>query len=379
MPLRSRDRAGWLDRFRDLSGPRRWAVIASAVWIVVVCSYAIGFFARSAGALDRGTVFVDGLFFLVALVLPLLLVWLAAWLAEELARQREVIAALAEVTPPLMAELAATRAALQAGTGPSRADLQEAVRAGIAGVSRGPDVESHLLRIAAALTRSDKALREIAERVTAPPAPAAPAPEAAPPPRPAPAPEPRPEPQPEPPARATPPEPPAQPSLPLLTGNEPDTKPGWDVLIRALDFPRDAKDHDGFRALKIAIRHPSLAQMLQAAEDVLSLLAQEGIYADELAVEPGTAGDWRRFMAGARGPEVAAVGGIRDPEVLATARRMMKSDPIFRDTALFFHRRFDAVLGEFATDAEDDQILAIADTRSGRAFMLLARLSGAFD
>ena len=77
--------------------------------------------------------------------------------------------------------------------------------------------------------------------------------------------------------------------------------------------------------------------------------------------------------------EVAAVGGIRDPEVLATARRMMKSDPIFRDTALFFHRRFDAVLGEFATDAEDDQILAIADTRSGRAFMLLARLSGAFE
>ncbi|MCC0066835.1 MAG: hypothetical protein H6896_07445 [Rhodovulum sp.] len=162
----------------------------------MVCSYAIGFFARSAGALDRGTVFVDGLFFLVALVLPLLLVWLAAWLAEELARQREVIAALAEVTPPLMAELAATRAALQAGTGPSRADLQEAVRAGIAGVSRGPDVESHLLRIAAALTRSDKALREIAERVTAP-RPTAPAPRPAPPPARL-APEPRPEPQPEP-------------------------------------------------------------------------------------------------------------------------------------------------------------------------------------
>ena len=31
----------------------------------------------------------------------------------------------------------------------------------------------------------------------------------------------------------------------------------------------------------------------------------------------------------------------------------MKSDTIFRDTALFFQRRFDGVLAEFAADADD--------------------------
>jgi hypothetical protein len=56
----------------------------------------------------------------------------------------------------------------------------------------------------------------------------------------------------------------------------------------------------------------------------------------------------------------------------------MKSDPIFRDTALFFHRRFDAVLAEFASEASDERLLELADTRSGRAFMLLARVNGAF-
>jgi hypothetical protein len=338
----------------------------------VVCSYAIGFFGGTAGAQTRGTVFIDGLFFLVALALPIILVWLAAYLAEELGRQREVIAALAEVTPPLIEALDATRAALQTGGQPTSAELQEAIRAGIAGASRGPDVESHLLRIAAAQTRMEKTFRDIAGRSFAAPAPAPPVPDIAA------ALDPEPEPERRRPTPPPPSEAPAQPSLPLLSGSEPAPRPAWDVLIRALDFPRDEKDHDGFRALKIALRHRSLAQMLQAAEDVLSLLSQEGVYMDDMTVEHGTAGDWRRFMAGARGPGVAAVGGIRDPEVIATTQRMMKSDPIFRDTALFFHRRFDAVLTEFAAEAEDARILEIADTRSGRAFMLLARLSGAF-
>jgi hypothetical protein len=156
-------------------------------------------------------------------------------------------------------------------------------------------------------------------------------------------------------------------------------RPGWPDLIRALDFPRDAEDRDGFRALKAALRHPTLAQMLQAAEDVLTLLSQEGVYMDDLAVEPGDPAQWRRFMAGVRGAEVASVGGVHDANALETARRLAKSDPIFRDTTLFFQRRFDAVLAEFARDASDADLLALADTRSGRAFQIMARLGGSFD
>jgi hypothetical protein len=160
---------------------------------------------------------------------------------------------------------------------------------------------------------------------------------------------------------------------------EAPARPGWADLVRALDFPRDSEDREGFRALRAALRHHGLAQMLQAAEDVLNLLSQEGVFVDELPMEPVDVAAWRRFMAGVRGPEVAGLGGIRDPQALEVARRLMKSDSIFRDTALFFQRRFDGVLSEFCADAGDAELEEVAGTRSGRAFMVLARLSGSLD
>ena len=84
-------------------------------------------------------------------------------------------------------------------------------------------------------------------------------------------------------------------------------------------------------------------------------------------------------MAGRRGPEVTGVGGISDARALEAARGLMRSDSIFRDSALFFQRRFDSVLSDFARDADDDQLAELAGTRSGRAFMLMARLSGSLD
>ena len=167
-------------------------------------------------------------------------------------------------------------------------------------------------------------------------------------------------------------------SLPLLPEAEDVVRPDWQTLVRGLDFPRDAGDAEGFRALEAALRHHGLAQMLQAAEDVLNLLSQEGVFVDDLSPEPPDPEAWRRFMAGRRGADVARVGAIHDPGALETARALTKSDPIFRDTALFFQRRFDAVLGEFAAGATDAAIAELADTRSARAFMLLARLSGSF-
>jgi hypothetical protein len=335
-------------------------------------------------------VFIDGLFFLIARVLPLMLIWLAAWLAEELERQRRVIAALAELTPPLLEAMAETRAAL-ARDGPASPEaIEAAVRRGLAAApAPSPQIDPRpaLANLAGNQARMEGALRELLSRAAAgEPEPelatdaqgkkrANPRRRAAKPAEDAPEiPQGGAEPEaPEPEA-----EPAAQPSLPLLPEGEPDLRPGWPDLVRALDFPRDEADREGFRALKSALRHHGLAQMLQAAEDVLTMLSQQGVYMDDLAPAQRDAQAWRRFIAGDRGPEVEAVGAIRDPEALDAARALMKSDPIFRDTALFFHRRFDAVLAEFASEADDEHLLELADTRSGRAFMLLARLNGAF-
>lgn len=343
-----------------MSRIRRAAMVASLAWVVLVLSYAIGFFAITAGVQPRGTVFLDGMFFLIALVLPLMLVWLAAFLAEELERQRMVVAALAELAHPLILSLDAARDTLRTHGPAAPQDIQRAVQGAMLG-ARGADPTGALERLLAGQARIQAELRALGG---AAPAAAAPDPAAGRDPR----------------ARKGRAAPAGdQPDLPMLPEAEAGAALDWPDLIRALDFPRDAEDRDGFRALKRALRHHSLAQMLQAAEDVLNLLSQEGVYMDDLTVVPGAPEAWRRFIDGARGAEVAGVGGVRDPRPLEIARGLMKSDPIFRDTALFFQRRFDGVLQDFAQDVDDAQLMRLADTRTGRAFMLLARLSGAFD
>jgi hypothetical protein len=165
-----------LGRYQGLPRHRRWATLASLVWVVVVTSYAIGFFGGE-GAAARGTVFIDGLFFLIALILPLMLVWLAAWLAGELERQREVIAALAELTPPLIEAMQATRATLErhAPATPEaiEAAIETAVRQGLAATSaasREIDPRPALTNLAANQARMEGALRELLGRAP-PPAP----------------------------------------------------------------------------------------------------------------------------------------------------------------------------------------------------------------
>ena len=117
---------------------------------------------------------------------------------------------------------------------------------------------------------------------------------------------------------------------------------------------------------KSALRHHGLAQVLQAAEDVLNLLSQEGVFVDELPMDAGR----HRGLAAVHGrasaaPEVAGLGGIADERALDAARGLMQTDSIFRDSALFFQRRFDRVLAEFGTGASDAEIEELAGTRSG--------------
>ena len=147
------------DRFAALPRPRRWAAAASLGWGVLVAAYGVGFLSASAGQ-ARGTLFLDAMFFLVALALPVLLVWLAAWLAEELEQQREVVAALAEVTAPLIGALAAAREALDRHGPASPEAIERAVRAAVLG-SR-PDLAVPLDRLLTGQARIEAALQKLA-------------------------------------------------------------------------------------------------------------------------------------------------------------------------------------------------------------------------
>lgn len=147
-----------------------------------------------------------------------------------------------------------------------------------------------------------------------------------------------------------------EPTLALGTPVE-DFRPPLSVtdFIRALQFPETPEDKEGFRALRLALEDRTSSKLIRAAQDVLTLLSQDGIYMDDLQPDLCHPELWRRFAGGERGRSIAALGGIRDRASLALTTARMKSDPVFRDAAHHFLRTFDKTFAAFepnATDAE---------------------------
>ncbi|KFE36000.1 hypothetical protein [Thioclava atlantica] len=150
-------------------------------------------------------------------------------------------------------------------------------------------------------------------------------------------------------------------------------------FVRALNFPDSPDDADGFRALRRAREDRATAKLLRSAQDVLNLLAQDGIYMDDLKPDRARPELWRRFAKGERGREIASIGGIRDRSSLALSAGRMRGDTVFRDAAHHFLRQFDRTFAEFEKNASDQEIAEMTETRTARAFMLLGRVTGSFD
>ncbi len=176
---------------------------------------------------------------------------------------------------------------------------------------------------------------------------------------------------------APPPE--AEPLLALAPVEAPPEHLSRADFIRAIDFPATTADREGFRALARAQRHRQAAALIRASQDVLTLLSEDGIYMDDLSPDRARPELWRRFAQGDRGRAIGDLGGVREHSALALTAARMRHDTIFRDTAHHFLRRFDRTFTEFEAEASDAEIAAFADTRTARAFMLLARVAGTFD
>lgn len=172
----------------------------------------------------------------------------------------------------------------------------------------------------------------------------------------------------------------AQADLPLpkelSTSNAPIT---IRELIKALNFPDNADDTEGFRVLRRVFNDRTTAKLLQSAQDVLTMLSQDGIYMDDLRVERPDPSAWRSFAKGVRGKDVAALGMVRDRTALSLSNTRLKNDLEFRETVHAFLTQFDAILCDFEETAEDNELAEMGKTRSAIAFMLLGRVSGAFN
>lgn len=300
----------------------------------------------------------------VAVFGPVALIWIAAFLTRR-------VSALARAVNRLdrgdSADLAQRLDALARGQAEIRAALPRAAAGAPAAADppRGPEAAPD--RPASPPRR---ARRSAAERSrTEPPEAAPPEPPGADPAGPAPH---RTDPQPDP-AEAE-----AAPRLDLAEA-ESERPLDPDTLIRALQFPADAEDEEGFRALRQARRDRAAAQVVTAAQDLLTLLSENGLYMDDVEPAPAGAEVWRGFADGARGAAVAEIGGAGTAETEARISERLRSDAIFRDAAHHFLRLFDRLLSERAPALSDADLEALSATRSARAFALLGRSLGTFD
>ena len=150
-------------------------------------------------------------------------------------------------------------------------------------------------------------------------------------------------------------------------------------FITAMNFPETADDRAGFDALRRALADRRAAGLIQASQDVLTLLSQDGIYMDDLTPDRSKTDIWRRFASGERGPTVSGLGGVRDRSSLALSAARMRQDSIFRDASHHFLRTFDKTLASIADRLSDQELAALTETRTARAFMLLGRVAGIFD
>ncbi|MDH5797853.1 MAG: hypothetical protein OEZ19_04750 [Paracoccaceae bacterium] len=150
-------------------------------------------------------------------------------------------------------------------------------------------------------------------------------------------------------------------------------------FIRAMHFPESPDDKEGFRALRRALQDRTVSQLVSAAQDILTMLSQEGIYMDDLIPDSTRPETWRRFAKGERGKTVSSLGAIRDRSSIALASGRMRQDVVFRDSVHHFLRKFDQTFSIFEKNATDQEIAKLAETRTARAFMLLGRATGSFD
>lgn len=322
----------------------------AAVWLLLVLGFAI--FGPATDAPRTGWERVGTL---AAVLVPLALIALAVGTARSLAALRAeaealraMLAALQEGRPA--ASDAAAAEPLELRRAPSRAAMQ------LPGSARVPEQRAAEPRAAEQRAAEPPRQPRPAEpRRTAPPAarPAGPL---------------------RPPAQR-PPDP--QPSLDL--GGPPPVPVDSDDLIRALNFPDGPDDAVAVQSLRAALRDPDTARLIRAAQDMVMLLATRGLYMDDRPAAPVRPDLWRRLAEGERGASLAGIITPSSPETMEAVGAALRGDEVFRDAAHHFLRHWDRLLTRELPNLDDRRVSALADTRSGRAFVLLAEAAGSLD
>ena len=142
-------------------------------------------------------------------------------------------------------------------------------------------------------------------------------------------------------------------------------------FVRALNFPDDSDDAQGFFALSQASSDKDTKDLIRSAKDALKLLSQDGIYMEHFDIKVTSADLWRQFAQNKVARSAVRLGIVGDNLSLKYTAERIQKDAMFRDTVQHFIRRFDSMLRWFEKIASDDEITSLTDTKAGRAYILL--------
>ena len=146
----------------------------------------------------------------------------------------------------------------------------------------------------------------------------------------------------------------------------------WKKFVKAANFPENERDTATLDALYEVLTDPEAAALLQSSEDTLATLADLDLYMEDFIPEMSPVSTWRAHLDGTPG-----VQRIDAPIEQSRINAKLTADGAFRKLSDRFVERYQVMLKRlFREEADERLALEMADSRTGRAYILIADALG---
>ncbi|MEL6479690.1 MAG: hypothetical protein AAFR17_20370, partial [Pseudomonadota bacterium] len=154
----------------------------------------------------------------------------------------------------------------------------------------------------------------------------------------------------------------------------------WPPLLSAMELP-EVKSDTARALMNASLSDRLVAETVRLAGQVQEGLAEEGLFLQDLAPRHAARATWMDYASGKRSKAIARdLSGITDDVALTLGRTRLRSEAEFRDIALRFVASYQRLIARVAEETgAETRLIELAETAGGRAFLLMAQLTGAFE
>lgn len=146
----------------------------------------------------------------------------------------------------------------------------------------------------------------------------------------------------------------------------------WEKFVKAANFPENERDTATLDALYDVLTDPEAAALLQSSEDTLATLADIDLYMEDFIPEMSSVAAWQGHLNGKQ-----SVIPIQVPVEQSRIAAKIAADEKFRKLSERFIERYLVITKRlFAEGADKKLVVELSDTRTGRAYLLIADALG---